>query len=109
MQVLYGWRRVTHEFVKRIDPDLPFYYYTSAHSRFYEGEMPDFEARPNKNPKPKRAPKYEMLGSNNRVTLTVQNSTSIRATFHNLPVELPPPPGTYNQLTHEHSYTNCHK
>ena len=56
VQVLYGWRRVTHEFVKRIDPDLPFYYYTSAHSRFYEGEMPDFESKPHKLSKTKRTP-----------------------------------------------------
>lgn len=31
------------EFRKRINPDLPFYYYTCAHDRYYEDVMPDFQ------------------------------------------------------------------
>ncbi|XP_065887166.1 uncharacterized protein [Dysidea avara] len=104
-EVQFGWRRVVHEFAKRLDPELPFYYYTSSRSRFYEGEMPDFDTKGNKSSKPKRIPQYELLGSNNRVTLSVRKSTSIRTSFHNLPVKLPPPPGTVYQLTDEHSYS----
>ena len=33
-QVFYGWRKVCHEFLKRLDLDLPFYYHTSAHNHF---------------------------------------------------------------------------
>ena len=34
-QVKFNVRKVYGEFTKRLDPDLPFYCYTSAHSRFY--------------------------------------------------------------------------
>jgi len=27
-----------HEFAKRLDSELPFYYYTSSRNRFYEGK-----------------------------------------------------------------------
>lgn len=94
---------MTFEFLKRIDPDLPFYYYTSSH-RFYEEKLQDFNTRPKKT-QPRRAPRYELLGSDNRVTFAVRNSGSIRATFHNAPVQLPPPPGAYNPLLYEHSYS----
>ena len=103
-QVLFGWRKVTFEFLKRIDPDLPFYYHTSLHNRFYEGLMPDFSAKPRRDKRPKRVPRYELLGADNRVTFAVCKTGSIRATFHNAPVELPPPPNTYNPLSHEHTY-----
>ena len=103
-QVLFGWRKVTYEFAKRMDPDLPFYYHTSTHHRFYEGEMPDFNTKPKKTPQPRRTPRYELLRADSRVTFAVRNSGSIHAMFHNAPVELPPPPGTYNQLHHEHTY-----
>ena len=83
-----------------MDPDLPFYYSTSAHSRFYIGELPDF------NTKSTNPPRYELLGTNERVTFAVCQSASIRAKFHNLAIDLPPPPGTYNQVLHEHSYSN---
>ena len=71
----FGWRRVVHEFAKRLDPDLPFYHYTSSRTRIYEGEMPDFDSRRYKQ---KQIPQYELLGSNSRVTLSVRKSASIR-------------------------------
>ena len=36
------WRKICIEFDKRLDPQLPFYYYTSDHDRYYEGERPSF-------------------------------------------------------------------
>jgi len=90
---------VTFEFLKRIDPDLPFYYHTSSHNQFYEGQMPDFNAKPKTRKKEKRIPRYELLGADNRVTFAVCKSGSIRAKFHNAPVDLPPPPNTFNPLT----------
>ena len=39
----FSFRKVCVEFGERIDPSLPYYYYyTSAHHRFREGELPDF-------------------------------------------------------------------
>jgi len=46
IQVYYGWRKVTEEFVIRMDPKLPSYYHTSLKCRFYEGQMPDFSQKP---------------------------------------------------------------
>ena len=91
------------EFMKRMNPDLPFYYYTSAHTRFYEGVMPDFSVPGSKPRKLRRAPQSELLGPGGRVTMAVRGTGSIRATFHNVPVYLPPPPTT-NQFIYEHSY-----
>ena len=85
IQVFYGWRKVTNEFLKRMDPDLPFYYHTSTHTRFYEGVMPTFDTNPSKRPQKKRIPRYELLWTNNRVTMAVR---SARAQFHNVPLEL---------------------
>ena len=106
IQVQYGWRKVTKEFLKRLDPDLPFYYYTSVHTRFYEGAMPDFSQPAPRPRKVRRPPRRELLGESDRVTLSVRGASSIRATFHNVPVDLPPPPGTANLFLSEHSYFN---
>ena len=102
---MYGWRKATHEFMKRLDPDLPFYYHTSGNQCFYEGcLMPHFDKDPGKK-KPKRIPRYELLGSNSRVTVAVRGTPSVRTKFHNAPIQLPPPPGTTNLFIHEHSYS----
>ena len=42
-EVQYSWRKVCFEFFKRLDAGLPYYYYTSAHDRFYEGPHSDFD------------------------------------------------------------------
>ena len=104
MQVYYGWRKVTEEFVKRMDPELPFYYHTSSKCRFYEGLMPDFSQKP-VNKKTKRLPRFEMLGDNSsRITMSLRGNTSIRTKFHNAPLNLPPPPGVSNTVLYEHCY-----
>ena len=95
---------MTIEFMKRMNPDLPFYYYTSAHTRFYEGVMPDFSVPGSKPRKLRRAPQRELLGPGGRVTMAVRGTGSIRPTFHNVPVDLPPPPGATNQFIYAHSY-----
>ena len=96
---------MTEQFKKRIDPNLPFFYHTSTHSRFYEGLMPDFSVQ-NPKKKVKRLPRYELLGANDsRVTMSVRGDTSIRTKFHNVPINLPPPPGT-NPCLYEHSYAH---
>ena len=41
--------------------------------------------------------------------MAARGTGSVRATFHNLPVDLPPPPapGVYGQpITHDHTYAS---
>ena len=95
--------------MKRMDPDLPFYYHTSSHNRFYEDKLPAFDEVPASGKrKEKRALRRELLGHlERRVSLPVRGSLSVRATFHNLPVELPPVPGDdiTTLVAAEHSYS----
>ena len=97
------------EFTKRLDPDLPFYYYMSPGSRFYEGDsvLPGFNVEPSKQRQPKRAPRHELLGSSHCVTLAVRGAGSIRTQFHNIPVDFPPPSGTSNSVMCDHSYASA--
>lgn len=92
------------EFAKRSDPSLPFYYYSGT-DRFYEGNLPGFNEpaeRPRTLP---RAPRREQPGANvgRRVTMAARGSGSIRASFHNVPVDLPPPPGSSRS---DHTYAS---
>ena len=66
--------------------------------------MPDFSVKPSKKRKPKRLPRYKLLGENDRISFSVRGDSSIQAKFHNISVDLPTPPGTLNPSTHEHSY-----
>ena len=68
--------------------------------------MPSFDEKSTKKTKKKRIPRYELLGPNERVTIAVRGNNSIRTKFHNIPVELPPPPGTNNAFLHEHAYAH---
>lgn len=93
------------EFRKKIDPDLPFYYYTSAHDRYYEDVMPDFSTKPPKPKKSTRVPQRELIGQNvgRLATIAVRGKGSMRATFHKQPIDLPPV-CPQQQLQVEHSY-----
>lgn len=95
--------------MKRMDPELPFYYHTSSHQRFYEGDMPEFSQMPEKPKKTKRAPRRELLGcTGRRATLPVRGSVSLRTEYHNVPVNLPPPPDASftTILSSEHAYAS---
>lgn len=93
------------EFRKRNDPDLPFYYYTTAHDRFYEDVMPNFNTKSSKPKKQRRLPRRELVGQDvgRRTTFAVRGERSLRATFHNVPIELPPL-FPQDQVSTEHSY-----
>lgn len=95
------------EFLKRMDPDLPFYYYTTHHQRFYEGEMPKFNIPAAKPRQEQRPARRELLGGGigGRVTMVQRGTGSIRTSFHNVPVELPPPTGLPTQHMFEHAYS----
>ena len=41
-EVKFGFRKIFAEFNKRVDPNLPFYYYYNTHTRYYKGSLPDF-------------------------------------------------------------------
>lgn len=45
-QAKFAWRKVCLEYQKRIDPSLPFYYFTASHDRFDEGPRPSFNEPP---------------------------------------------------------------
>jgi hypothetical protein len=108
--VFKEWRKVCIEYSKRIDVDLPFYYYTATHGRFYEGERETFDKyhKSKQNPTQQRVRTIEQQGklTTGRTTLIKTGEKSIRRQFHCIPVELPPPPETRIQdiVTIEHSY-----
>lgn len=106
-QVQFAWRKLCVEFQKRISPDLPFYYYTSSHDRFYEGTRPSFN-EPAKEQKNKRLPRGEQVHaaslSSGRATLPVKGTLMVRPKFHKHPVNIPPPSHIPAHVA-EHSYT----
>ena len=110
-EVQCGFRKLCVEFKKRMNPDLPFYYHTSSHSRFNEGPLPSFN-EPSSKPKRKhkRAPRREQPSAfaPGRASMPVRGSMSIRAKFHNQPVDLPPPPNAPIHTT-EHAYNKLQK
>ena len=101
---MYGWRKTCLEFSKRLDKDLRFYYHTSSHHRFFEGDRPDF-SKLSDTPRDLRVAQRELMAGNRggRVSLVQRGVTSIRAQFHNVPVELPPPPSLPSHVS-DHSY-----
>lgn len=94
-QVKFGFRKVCAELRKRLDPDLPYYYHTSAHTRYSEGHLPDFSEEPRKQRrKHRKVPRREQPSAFTlrRAVLPVHGSISLRTQFHNNPIDLPPPP-----------------
>lgn len=93
-QVQFAWRKVCLEFQKRISIDLPFYYFTSSHDRFYEGPRPSFNQARDKL-KSRRLPRSEQIHAaslaSGRATLPVRGTLTVRPKFHKHPVDIPPP------------------
>ena len=44
-EVRYTWTKTCIEFAKRLEPNIGFFYFTSSHDRFYEGQRPDFSEK----------------------------------------------------------------
>ena len=104
--VKYNWRKVCNEFSKRLDPANPFYYHTSTHDRFYEGDRPSFDEQgtSKNNPRTQRPRLVEQLyHMQGRMTIPNPGERSTRSTYHNKPLEQPPPPSRINPLS-DHSY-----
>ena len=110
-QVQLEFRKMSLEFMKRMDPDLHFYYFTSAHDCFHEGPLPDFdqprprEKKSSQNPREMRVPQRDQLGSliTGRASMVTPGALSTRVKFHQVPVDLPPPPGEAIHMI-DHSY-----
>ena len=100
-QVQLAFRKVCSEFDKRLDPKLPYYYHTAAHTRYSEGPLPAFDITSSKKKrKSRKNPIRETPAAFviKRASLPVHGSTSVRIQFHNHPVDLPP-------VTNEHQHT----
>ena len=71
--------------------------------------MPAFDEPAEKPKQPKRVPRREQVRADvsGRVKMAIKGDRSIRTIFHNLPIELPPPP-LQNQLSilSEHTYAS---
>lgn len=74
----YTWRKVCIEFSKRLDPDIGYYYFTSSHDRYYEGDRPHFDEETCKirsqRARRREQPANLMFG---RATLAVPSSRSV--------------------------------
>ncbi len=110
--VMLTWRKICNEFSKRIDSKLPFHYYTSMHSRLYEGEIQSFDvpgsSKSTSNPRHQRSRTVEQPGklASGRASLIKTGHRSIRRQFHAVPTDVPPPPtATLAELiSNEHAY-----
>lgn len=87
-----------------MDQELPYYYFTSSHDRFYEGDSPDFNQpdtsnNPRGSMRARRSESYigQVPG---RTTLPTPGAKSVRLTYQNVPVEIPPPPNTSHLAEH---------
>ena len=87
-QIGFNIHKVYTEFTKGLDPDLPFFYHTTALTQHREGPLPNFNTPLLKPPKKKRVPRREQ---------------PVRPCFHNVPLDLSPPPGEFSHLIN-HSY-----
>ncbi len=105
-QAQFAWRKVCIEFEKRIDDNLPFYYFTSAHDRFYEGKRVSFD-KPSKKKRPPRLPRSEQCAAasldSGRCDWPVKGTPLLRPKFHKHAANVPPP-STSQIQTVEHSY-----
>jgi hypothetical protein len=89
--------KILNEFKKRIDPDLPFFYYTGAKQRYTDFQLPSFN-------EPSGPGVVERLDNikisrrgdpgifvANRASLPQKGQLTVRAQFHKAPIALPPP------------------
>ncbi len=75
-------RKVYVEYNKRQDPSLAYFYHTSSHERYFEGDRPLFCEPPVKE-KEKRLPRREQPGAliPGRASLAVHGQQSIRMKY----------------------------
>lgn len=88
--------KILNEFKKRIDYELPFYYWTGAKTRYSELELPSFN-QPSGPGITERLDKVHISRRGdpgvfvaNRASLPQKGQLTARARFHRAPVALPP-------------------
>ena len=91
------WRVICNEFAKKLDTDLPFYYYTSDKNRYRIEDLPSFD-NPTADGRSRldflRPSRREDIGQMvvGRATMPVRGARTVRQMFHNIPAALPQPP-----------------
>ena len=88
--------KILNEFNKRIDPALPFFYWTGANERFSEFELPSFN-QPSGEGITERLDRIVIsrrgdpgVFVSDRASLPQTGQLTARAKYHRAPVELPP-------------------
>ena len=90
------WRVLCNEFGKGIDPDLPFYYYTSDKHRYRITDLPSFDTPPSDGRSRLdflRPPRREDIGQVvlGRAAMPVRGTRTIRQQYRSNPATLPQP------------------
>ncbi len=90
-----NYKKIEQEFVKRIDPNLPYYYWTGINERFDMGPMDSFNK-----PTDRKLERLDQICISrradpgvfvtNRASLPQRGSLTVRAQFHVKPEDLPP-------------------
>ena len=89
-------RKILNEYSKRIDSQLPFFYWSGKNERYTDFELPSFN-KPSGSGVIERLDKVKVSRRGdpgvfvaNRATLPQKGQLTCRATFHKAPVALPP-------------------
>ena len=86
--------KILNEFMKKIDPDLPFYYWTGHKHRFKRGSLPSLNKPSGQDERLDRIKLSRRSDPGvfvaNRASLPQQNSLTTRAAFHRAAEVLPP-------------------
>ncbi|XP_070534517.1 uncharacterized protein [Ptychodera flava] len=89
-----NYKKICNEFTKRVDPDLPYYYWTGSDSRFNMGPLPSFNQpsgdveRLDRVQIRRRADPAVFHA--NRASVPRRGSLTVRAQFFQNPEQLPP-------------------
>ncbi|XP_035694410.1 uncharacterized protein LOC118428452 [Branchiostoma floridae] len=90
-----NFRKICHEYCKRLDQDLPFWYHTGINERF-QTKLPSFDQPSGATERldRTRVSKFADPGIDNpcRVQMPRKGARTVRNQFHNLEERLPPPP-----------------
>lgn len=88
--------KIINEFAKRVDPELPFYYWTGHNARYRDIALPSFNV-PSGHGAVERLDRVILSRRGdpgvfvaNRASLPQRGKLTVRATFHRAPVALPP-------------------
>jgi hypothetical protein len=89
-------RKIMNEYAKRINPQLPFFYWTGKKERYRDFDLPSFN-EPTGEGVTERLDKVKLSRRGdpgvfvaNRASLPQKGQLTCRATFHKTPVALPP-------------------